>query len=817
MKTFPALKRITVAVAMSLAASPAVVQAQEGAEAPVAQPALTEIEVLARRVNARNRVDAPAPILSYDEAFFQRFEPLSVGDMMKRVPGVSFQSDIGEYAEPSLRGVGSEYTQVLINGRRVTGGTNDNTVVVDRIPAELVERIEIIRSPSADIDSQGIGGTLNIILKEGAALSGGVYRVGGYYNDGETNPSAFLSYGDASDTFEWNTSINYQKRFNRKAATELERALDGEGGAEPAFAAVVEDPDERESEDIAWTGDLRRKFGDDREWFLSAFYMDTDRAETEIGREFAAEDDDGEFEAEAEQANQLDAFTETTLGAVTGYESGFGNGHSWDIELGYDQTEFEAVETNWVDDLDFDFDAAGITDADSLLDFLSQSDQDIIDLFAAVPHDAEDLREDEFLDGEEHTDADDSELTLKSSVTWQLGGSKLKAGIEGIDRSRDFSFRVFEMDDGVLEEDDAGLSLFDAKDQRANGLIKWSKDFSNSTLELGGRGEFTHLEIDSTVSEALAEAGDALRPIGIVIVGDQVNVTEDTFEFNPSAHYRWDVTDRTQVRLSAARTVRRPSFDQLNPTLIIDDEESILGNPTLDQETAMGFDAGVDFDLPGDDAIIGLNFFWRDVSDKIELDGVPDGVNEIFQEFVDEDVEASVWVNNPNDGEIYGIELDLSTPVSFISDDLHVFANYTYIDSEIRDANENFPVDRPFSLQPDYIYNLGFDHRIGGSGFTWGASYQKLGPAQEWVNVSAEAKEVTDVEYDGNLEFFVEKVIAERFVIRLAAQNLMDAEKDEIQRVYESVDQLEAGTPVTTVHQNEESDPSYILTFRGTF
>ena len=155
MKKFAALPRIT--VAMGLAALPtAAVLAQE---APVAQPALTEIEVLARRVNARNRVDTPAPILSYDEAFFQRFEPLSVGDMMKRVPGVSFQSDIGEYAEPSLRGIGSEYTQVLVNGRRVTGATNDNTVTVDRIPAELVERVEIIRSPSADMDSQGIGGT----------------------------------------------------------------------------------------------------------------------------------------------------------------------------------------------------------------------------------------------------------------------------------------------------------------------------------------------------------------------------------------------------------------------------------------------------------------------------------------------------------------------------------------------------------------------------------------------------------------------------------------------------------------------------------
>jgi len=816
MKTFVALAPIAAAVALTLAAAQAAV-AQQGAEAPVAQPELTEIEVLARRVNARNRVDAAAPILSYDEAFFQRFEPLSVGDMMKRVPGVSFQSDIGEYAEPSLRGIGSEYTQVLINGRRVTGATNDNTVTVDRIPAELVERVEIIRSPSADMDSQGIGGTLNIILKEGAQMTGGVYRVGGYYNDGETNPSAFLSYGDASENFSWNTSINYQKRFNRKAASEVERAWDGEGNLEPAFAAVVEDPDERESEDIAWTGDLRGQAGNGGEWYLSGFYMDTDREETEIGREFAAEDDDGEFEAEAEQANQLDAFRETNYGAVAGYESNFGNGHSWNIELAYDETEFEGVETNWVDDLDFDFDAAGISDADSLLAFMGQSDQDIINLFAAVPNDAENLREDEFLDSQEQTDADDAELSLKSSVTYQLSGSKLKIGIEGYDRSRDYSFRAFEMDDGELEEDDSGLSLFDAKDQRANGLIKWTKDFDSSTLELGGRGEFTHLEIDSTVSEALAEAGNALRPIGIVIVDGQVNVTEDTFEFNPSAHYRWDVTDRTQVRLSAARTVRRPSFDQLNPTLLIDDEESILGNPTLDQETALGFDAGVDFDLTGEDAIIGLNFFYRDVSDKIELDGVPEEVNEIFQESVDEDIEASVWVNNPNDGEIYGIEFDLSTPVSFISDDLHVFANYTYIDSEIRDANQNFPVDRPFSLQPDYVYNLGFDHRIGGSGFTWGASYQKLGPAQEWQNVSAEAKEVTDVEYDGNLELFVEKVIAERFVVRLAAQNLLDGEKVETQRVYESVEQLQAGTPVTTVGQREESDPSYILTFRGTF
>ena len=613
-------------------------------------------------------------------------------------------------------------------------------------------------------------------------------------------------------------SINYQERFNRKNATELERAFDGEGGVEPAFSATVEEPDERESTDIAWSGDVRLKLGEGAEWFAGAFYDDTDRAETEIGREFQAEDDDGEFEAEATQANQLEGFDETTYGAVTGFTTPFGDGNSWEIELEYDQTDFKGVETNWEDDLDFDFDAAGISDADSLLAFLDQSDNEIIHFFEGVPHNAEDLRDPEFLDAQEVTEADDSELKFKTSAEFQLSNSKLKVGVEGVDKQRDFSFRVFENDDGVIEENEDGLSEFDAKDQRANGFVKWTIDFNDTTtLELGARGEFTSLDLDSTVSEALAEAADELNTIGMHIVDGRIKVTEDYFEFNPSAHFRWDATDNTQVRVSVARTVRRPSFDQLNPTLIIDDEESILGNPNLDQETALGFDAGFDIRLAGQDAILGVNAFYRDISNKIELDGVPDGVNEIFQEFVDEDIEATVWVNNPNDGTIWGIEFDFSSPVSFIDPNLHVFANYTWIDSEIRDANVNFPIDRRFSLQPDYIYNVGFDHLIEQIGLTWGASYQKQGPAEEWVNVSAEAKEVTDGEYDGNLEFFIEKTIADRFVVRLAAQNLLDAEKDEIQRVYESVEQLQAHTPVTTVHQNEEADPVYILTFRGTF
>ena len=71
-----------------------------------------------------------------------------------------------------------------------------------------------------------------------------------------------------------------------------------------------------------------------------------------------------------------------------------------------------------------------MTDADGILAFLDQSDQEIIDFFAEVPNNAEDLRDPEFLAGRENTDADDAELKIRSSVEYQL------VGLEAQDRPR---------------------------------------------------------------------------------------------------------------------------------------------------------------------------------------------------------------------------------------------------------------------------------------------------------------------------------------------------------------------------------------------
>ena len=62
-------------------------------------PATVEELVINPGVTFRDRTDTTAPVLVYDQEYFQRFEPVSAGDAMKRVPSVTFLSDV-EYPAP---------------------------------------------------------------------------------------------------------------------------------------------------------------------------------------------------------------------------------------------------------------------------------------------------------------------------------------------------------------------------------------------------------------------------------------------------------------------------------------------------------------------------------------------------------------------------------------------------------------------------------------------------------------------------------------------------------------------------------------------
>ena len=117
--------------------------AQTPPPAPSAEDDAVQLEemVVSGEIEYRDRTESTAPELVYDQEFFAKFEPVSVGDQLRRVPGVAFTSDIGESDAPQLRGLGQGFTQVLVNGRPIPGAGNDRTVFVDRIPAEIIDRM----------------------------------------------------------------------------------------------------------------------------------------------------------------------------------------------------------------------------------------------------------------------------------------------------------------------------------------------------------------------------------------------------------------------------------------------------------------------------------------------------------------------------------------------------------------------------------------------------------------------------------------------------------------------------------------------------
>ena len=94
-------------------------------------------------------------------------------DVLNKVPMVTVDSE----GEVSLRG--NPNVKILINGR-----PNRQEGDVDNIPASLIDKVEIITSPSAKYDPEGMAGIINIVLKKGKYEGfNGSFKVNGKHNN----------------------------------------------------------------------------------------------------------------------------------------------------------------------------------------------------------------------------------------------------------------------------------------------------------------------------------------------------------------------------------------------------------------------------------------------------------------------------------------------------------------------------------------------------------------------------------------------------------------------------------------------------------
>ncbi|MBI3712101.1 MAG: TonB-dependent receptor [Burkholderiales bacterium] len=113
-----------------------------------------EIEVKAKSEVENQRRDAAAKSI-VSNADLIRYGDTNITEAMKRVPGVIVVKGVMQ-----LPGLNSGYTQILVDGEPPRG------ISINDIPMQSIERVEIYRLGSAEFSSQGVAGTINIILKK---------------------------------------------------------------------------------------------------------------------------------------------------------------------------------------------------------------------------------------------------------------------------------------------------------------------------------------------------------------------------------------------------------------------------------------------------------------------------------------------------------------------------------------------------------------------------------------------------------------------------------------------------------------------------
>lgn len=161
-------------------------------------------EVVVEGVRSQMRFELDKKVFSVDADIAA--SGASASELLESIPSVEVDQD----GEVSLRGNSS--VTVWLNGKD-SGLTADNRgAILEQIPAETIERIEVITNPSAKYSPEGTAGIINIILKKD--------RKGGYFGSAEVGVNS-RGGGNAGINFNYNTpkwetyvSSNFRMRHN---------------------------------------------------------------------------------------------------------------------------------------------------------------------------------------------------------------------------------------------------------------------------------------------------------------------------------------------------------------------------------------------------------------------------------------------------------------------------------------------------------------------------------------------------------------------------------------------------------------------------
>ena len=112
-----------------------------------------------------------------------------VGEVLQSMPGLYLEISTHQPVRPNIRGLSSQFNSITFDGVRIGNTNNDRSDGVSGYPAESLSRIELMKSVTPDMEGDAIGGSINLVSKRAFDLSERLFKfnLGGAYNNQQQN------------------------------------------------------------------------------------------------------------------------------------------------------------------------------------------------------------------------------------------------------------------------------------------------------------------------------------------------------------------------------------------------------------------------------------------------------------------------------------------------------------------------------------------------------------------------------------------------------------------------------------------------------
>ena len=476
---------------------------------------LNEVQVVGQRSQMKFEIDRK--VFNVDQSLATAGG--SASDVLGNIPSVQVDPE----GEVSLRGNSS--VTVWINGKESGLSADNRAQILEQLPAESIERVEVITNPSAKYNPEGTAGIINIVLKKNrkagyyGSLQAGVDTRGGYNAAGNVNFSSgkFESFVNVGTRVRKSEGEGYTNRQN----------LDDNGNPVSYLNQLRNDEDTRKP--VIFRAGTTYHATDKDHFSFNGFGL--------LGR-------GDETDWLNYTSNIPGSFTNSLRTSAEKRKMNIGN-----FEIGYKRDFSEKSNL----DLSASYNLVNITPESSFLQVSNYA-------------------------GGTSTSSYQFQENVMKPRKWEFQAdyvtefgeqNKIEAGYKGeflTSKSKVSTYSGTSEGNAAFNE---GLYNNFTYDQNVNALYAtYSKRINRFGIQLGLRGEHTRTNTNSLGYNQSETDHPAYK--------------DDYFSFYPSAFLSYQLPSNNELQLNYTRRVSRPWGGQLNPFVNLTDSTNIsYGNPLL--------------------------------------------------------------------------------------------------------------------------------------------------------------------------------------------------------------------------------------------